>query len=84
MFASAAMLLASVGLYSLISLVVTARTREIGVRIALGANRTQIIRLIFAGAAQLLVAGIAAGSSYVWNFRHALGHPPGHISPGHI
>jgi len=61
MFASAAMLLASVGLYSLISLVVTARTREIGVRIALGANRTQIMRLIFAGAAQLLVGGIVAG-----------------------
>jgi putative ABC transport system permease protein len=61
MFASAAMLLASVGLYSLISLVVTARTREIGVRIALGANRTQIMRLIFAGAAQLLIGGIVAG-----------------------
>ena len=61
MFASAAMLLASVGLYSLISLIVTARTREIGVRIALGANRTQIMRLIFTGAAQLLIGGIVAG-----------------------
>lgn len=61
MFASAAMLLASVGLYSLISLIVTARTREIGVRIALGANRTQVMRLIFAGATQLLIAGIVAG-----------------------
>jgi predicted permease len=61
MFASAAMLLASVGLYSLISLIVTARTREIGVRIALGANRVQIMRLILAGAARLLIAGIIAG-----------------------
>ncbi len=61
MFAAAAMLLASVGLYSLISLMVTARTREIGVRIALGANRVQIMRLIFAGAAQLLVTGIVVG-----------------------
>jgi predicted permease len=61
MFAAAAMLLASVGLYSLISLVVTARTREIGVRIALGAGRTQIMRLVLAGAAQLLAAGIVAG-----------------------
>jgi putative ABC transport system permease protein len=61
MFASAAMLLASVGLYSLISLIVTARTREIGVRIALGANRAQIIRLIFAGAARLLIAGTVVG-----------------------
>jgi predicted permease len=61
MFAAAAMLLASVGLYSLISLVVTARTREIGVRIALGANRSNIIGLIFAGAARLLIAGVVAG-----------------------
>ena len=61
LFASAAMLLASVGLYSLISLVVTARTREIGVRIALGASRTQIMRLIFTGAARLLAAGIVVG-----------------------
>jgi putative ABC transport system permease protein len=61
MFASAAMLLASVGLYSLISLIVTARTREIGVRIALGANRMQIMRLIFSGAARLLIAGTVVG-----------------------
>jgi putative ABC transport system permease protein len=60
-FAVAAMLLASIGLYSLISLVVTARTREIGVRIALGADRTQIMRLVLAGAAQLLAGGIVAG-----------------------
>jgi len=61
MFAVAAMLLASVGLYSLISLIVIARTREIGVRIALGANRAQIMRLIFTGAAKLLAIGIVAG-----------------------
>jgi putative ABC transport system permease protein len=60
-FAMAAMLLASVGLYSLISLIVTARTREIGVRIALGASATQIMRLIFAGASRMLIAGIGLG-----------------------
>jgi ABC-type antimicrobial peptide transport system permease subunit len=48
-------------LYSLISLIVTARTREIGVRIALGAGRAQIMRLVFAGAGRLLVVGIALG-----------------------
>jgi ABC-type antimicrobial peptide transport system permease subunit len=61
MFAAAAMLLASVGMYSLISLLVTARTREIGVRIALGAGRAQIMRLVFAGAGILLAIGIAVG-----------------------
>ena len=61
MFAAAAMLLASVGLYSLVSLVVTARTREIGVRIALGAGRGEIIRMIFAGAGRMVAIGAAAG-----------------------
>ncbi len=61
MFAAAAMLLASVGLYSLISLIVTARTREIGVRIALGAGRAEIMRLVFAGAGRMLALGILLG-----------------------
>ncbi len=61
LFAASAMLLASVGLYSLISLVVTARTREIGVRIALGASASQIMQLIFSGAGKMLGAGIVLG-----------------------
>jgi len=61
LFAASAMLLASVGLYSLISLVVAARTREIGVRIALGANSSGIMRLVFAGAGKMLAGGIALG-----------------------
>src|SRR5579883_2748489 len=61
LFAASAMLLASVGLYSLISLVVASRTREIGVRIALGAGRWEIIGLVFAGAGKLMAAGIVAG-----------------------
>ena len=60
-FAATAMLLASIGLYSLISLVVTARTREIGVRMALGASSMQIMRMILAGASKLLVSGILLG-----------------------
>lgn len=61
LFAASAMLLASVGLYSLISLVVTARTREIGVRIALGASSSGIMRLVFAGAGRMLAGGIVLG-----------------------
>jgi len=60
-FAAAAMLLASVGLYSLITLLVTARTREIGVRIAVGANPGQIMAMVFTGAGRLLAAGIGVG-----------------------
>ena len=61
LFAAAALLLASVGLYSLITLLVTARTREIGVRIALGADAWTIMRLVFAGAGRLVSAGIGLG-----------------------
>ena len=60
-FAVAAMLLASVGLYSLISLIVTARTREIGMRIALGAGTGHIMRLVLAGAGRMLLVGVAVG-----------------------
>jgi putative ABC transport system permease protein len=60
-FAAAAMLLASVGLYSLIMLMVTARRREIGVRMALGADSGKIMRLVLAGAGRLVAAGIAFG-----------------------
>jgi putative ABC transport system permease protein len=60
-FAVVALLLASVGLYSLVSIVVTAGTREIGVRIALGASSTQIMRMVFAGACRMLAGGILLG-----------------------
>ena len=60
-FAAIAMLLASVGLYSLISIVVTARTREIGVRIALGASSMQIMQMVLAGAGKMLAGGILLG-----------------------
>jgi putative ABC transport system permease protein len=60
-FAAMAMLLASVGLYSLTSIVVTARSREIGVRIAMGASSRQIMRMVFAGAGKMLAGGILLG-----------------------
>ncbi len=56
-----ALLLAAVGLYSLINLIVTAKTREIGLRMALGAQRSQILLKILADASRLLVLGAVAG-----------------------
>ena len=61
LFAGAAMLLASVGLYGLVTLLVAARTREIGVRMALGARPSQIMGSVFAGAGRLLGFGVAPG-----------------------
>jgi len=65
-FALAAMLLASVGLYSLVALVVAARTREIGVRMTLGAAPRQIVGQLAATVARLLGVGVAAGLVLTW------------------
>jgi putative ABC transport system permease protein len=60
-FAIIAALLAGVGLYGVISTSVRQRTSEIGVRMALGAERGDILRLIVAQGLRLSVAGIVIG-----------------------
>jgi putative ABC transport system permease protein len=60
-FASAALALAAIGLYSLFMLVVSDRTREIAVRLAVGASPREMIRLVAAAAARLLAGGIVLG-----------------------
>jgi len=60
-FGGMALLLASVGLYGLMSYTVTRRTSEIGIRMALGAQRRDVLGLIIREVAWLALAGIAAG-----------------------
>jgi predicted permease len=60
-FAILAGLLATLGLYGVIAYMVARRKNEIGVRIALGADRGRVIRLVLRETALLLVVGIAAG-----------------------
>jgi predicted permease len=60
-FATAALALAAIGLYSLFMLVVADRTREIAVRLAVGASPGEMIRLVAAAAARLLASGIVLG-----------------------
>ena len=66
LFAGFALLLAAVGLYSLISLMVAARRREMGVRMALGARPGQVAGLVLASTARLLLWGAAAGLVLTW------------------
>jgi putative ABC transport system permease protein len=60
-FAFVAALLAGVGIYSLIAYSVAQRTREIGIRLALGANRTSVVRLVVNEGLTLAAIGLVVG-----------------------
>jgi putative ABC transport system permease protein len=60
--AAIALLLAAVGVFGTVSFTVSQRTREIGIRIALGASRRAVMRLVLSGAAWIGVAGVVTGS----------------------
>jgi len=60
-FATLALILAMVGLYGLISYTVLQRTREIGIRVALGARRRDILEMVLRQGIRLAVAGVAFG-----------------------
>jgi predicted permease len=62
MFGVVALLLASVGIYGMLSLMVRGQTREIGIRVALGARPSQVLRMVVRRGAVLAAAGLATGA----------------------
>ena len=66
------LILAAIGIYGIVSVAVTERTREMAIRVALGADRNQVVRRVAGGGLMLSVAGLATGLAIVLPLAHLL------------
>jgi predicted permease len=71
-FAVLALSLAAVGLYSVVSYAVAQRTNEFGIRMALGAQRSHVLRIVFASMLACVSAGVLTGALLTWVLKSLL------------
>jgi ABC-type antimicrobial peptide transport system permease subunit len=76
-----ALFLTMLGVYAIVSFGVTTRTREIGVRVALGASRLEILRLVLRQGGSLIAYGIAAGLLIAFGLSQALAAATEFVQP---
>ena len=71
-FAGIALLLSAVGIYGVMAFVVAQRTQEMGIRMALGAERGDVVRLMLRSGLRLAAGGVAIGIAGAWLLGHAM------------
>lgn len=81
LFAALGLLLAGIGVHGVVSYVVAQRTREIGLRVALGAQRADVLWLVVRQGVGMSAAGAAVGVLAAWFFRRAVAQLVFGISP---
>jgi putative ABC transport system permease protein len=71
-FAGVALLLAAIGVYGVLAYATAQRTREIGIRMALGADRGMVLRMVLAGGVKIAGAGLILGIAGAFGVTHVL------------